>query len=188
MKDLKEYEGDHVRLIPIVRGINDERGGLAYVVWCAIEAAGDWEKIFWSVAPDIRKGDLFHWVSYLMDEKNPVTPIVFECKHSGALAAVFWFNGFDKEKGTAEIHFWIAPAFRGHTSREIGLLATKYAFEVLNVKRLIGISPHPVVRNYGLRCGYKETDRGDYDIHGMTRTIYKIEKENPNGQVLPQAS
>ena len=178
--DLKRYEGDHVKLTPIVRGINDERGVMAFVVWNAIEQAGDWGKIFWSVSPDVRVGDLFHWLGYLTDEKNPCSPVIFECIHSGALAGAFWFNNFKPEEGSAEIHFWIDPAFRGHPSREIGALATKYAFEVLKVKRLIGISPHPVVRNYGLRCGYKETERGDFDVHGLTRTIYKIEKEAPS--------
>jgi len=176
---LSSYEGERVRLVPIVRGVNDERGLLAFVIWQAIEDAGDWHKIFYQAPDDPRIGDLYHWLNYAADMENPNTFVMFEDKESNALAGLFWFNSYKPENRQAQIHIWIAPAFRGVPTREMGEIATRYAFEVLRVKRLVGISPYAETRNLAVRCGYKETERGEYDVNGVTRTIYKVEKENP---------
>jgi len=168
--------GEHVKLIPLVRGDNDERGTLAYVLWIAIEQAGDWDKIFWDLGPERRKGDLFHWCHYLANDTNPMALIMF-MDHQDALAGIVWFNSYNKDDHSALIHIWIEPAHRGAPTREMGLMATEYAHEVLKLKKVIGISPHWVIRNFGLKCGYKETERGEYDINGETRTVFRVEKE-----------
>jgi RimJ/RimL family protein N-acetyltransferase len=168
-------KGKLVTLVPLVRGENDERGTLAYVFWTAIETAGDWERLFWDSASDIRKGDLFHWCNYLANDVNPTVMLMF-VDPEGALAGLVWFNTYDDKEKTAMIHCWIEPGHRGASTREIGEMATQYAFEVLKLVRIIGISPYPIIRNWGLKCGYKETERGEFDINGMTRTVYRVER------------
>lgn len=176
--DVKRYEGEYVRLVPLVRGMNDERGVLGFVIWSAIEQAGDWERIFWDTPADHRKGDLFDWMAYLAQVENPPTLVMFENRETNALAGVIWFNTFDPKDGSAHIHIWTDPAHRGFPTREMALMATDYAFMVLKLKRLIGISPYPVIRNLGLRCGFKETERRDVvDFNGMNRVIYRVERK-----------
>jgi hypothetical protein len=174
-----KYVGEHVRLVPIVRGDNDERGLLGFVIWSAIEQAGDWERIFWDTPPDHRKGDLFDWMSYLSNPDNPATVIMFEHAQTHALAGVIWFNSYNQEDGSVHLHIWTDPAHRGAPTREMGLMATDYAFNVLKVKRIIGVSPYPIIRNFGLRCGYKETERREVvDFNGMNRILYRVERAN----------
>lgn len=175
-----DLTGKYVRLVPLVRGENDERGVLAYVLWTAIEQAGDWDKLFWDIPRERRKGDLFHWCYYLANDANPTSMVMFT-NLEGALAGIIWWNSYKEADGSAQIHVWIDPAHRGPATREMGLMATEYAREVLKLKKVIGISPYPIVRNMGLKCGYKETERGEYDIYGETRTVYRVEKEFSNG-------
>ena len=173
-KLVKRYEGEHVRLVPLVRGMNDERGVIAFVIWNAIEQAGDWERIFWDSPADPKKGDLFFFLEAMANS----AAVMFEERQTNALAGLIWFNTFDPKDGSAHIHIWTDPVHRGAPTREMALIATDYAFIVLKLKRLIGISPYPVIRNLGLRCGYKEKDRQEVvDFNGMKRTLYRVERE-----------
>ena len=165
-----------IHLIPFVRGQNDERGTLAYVTWCAIEDAGDWANIFWQLPPDKRNGDLFHWLSYLADPKNP-TAMQMWLDDQGVLAGLTWFNCHDDELKTAQGNIWVAKAYRGAPSREIVRLASSYAHSVLGIKKIMGVTANPLSRNLMLRCGYRETARGHHDIYGETKLVYHVEKE-----------
>jgi RimJ/RimL family protein N-acetyltransferase len=172
--------GEKVRLVPLLRGVNDERGTLAYVLWSAIENAGDWDRLFWDAPRGERKGDLFHWCHYLSNDQNPTVLLMFTDK-DGALAGLTWFNSYNELEKSANIHVWIEPAHRGPMTREMGEMATEYAFEVLKLKKVVGISPYYVVRNMGVKCGYKEVERGEYDVNGETRTVFRVERVNDHG-------
>lgn len=171
-------KGEHVTMVPLVRGDNDERGTLAYVIWLAIEQAGDWDKIFWEIEPQPGKGDLFHWCRYLTDA-NTVLTMFFD--DNNALAGIIWFNTYNEAEQSAHIHVWVEPGHRGPATREMGLMATYYAHKVLKLKKIIGISPYWVIRNFGLKCGYKEVERGEYIINGEMRTLFRVEKEFSDG-------
>lgn len=168
-----KLEGEHVRLVPLVRGENDERGVLVYVVWQTIEQAGDWGKIFWE-EDDPKRGDLLHWCSYLA---NNQTVLVMFVDKQGALAGVFWFNTYNDDEKSAWVHLWVEPAHRGEATREMTEMTARYGFEVLGLKRIIGVTPYAITRNLGVKYGFRETERGEYMVNGRLRKLYKIERE-----------
>lgn len=169
------YEGDIVRLMPLVRGFNDERGVVLFVVWCAIEQAGDWGRIFYETPDCKERGDLIHWINYIARDDNPSSFITYEDKKTGALAGITWFNNWDVANNTVHGHIWVAPDYRGKASREIVNLGTRYAHEVLKLDKIITINCYPAVRNLMLKCGWKQVDEQDYDVNGETMRHYQLE-------------
>lgn len=166
---MNELRGEYVRLVPVVRGQNDERGVLLFVLWQAIERAGDWNRLFWQFE-DPRKGDLYHFLAYLTDPQNPAVGVIFEDVKTNALAGSFWFNCYRESDKSAELNIWVSPAYRGRPTREMGHLITKYAFEVLGLYKIFGTSPQAIVRNFGRKCGYVEM--GHEDVYG--HKVYRV--------------
>lgn len=127
---------------------------MLYHLWRAVEDAGDWERIFWDCGPSPYVGDLEHWVYYMED----VTLLIVQAE--GNLAGMIWFNEFQDH--ACNVNIWIDPKFRGYVTRQASEMACKYAFEKLNVDRLIGLSPWTCVHNLAHKVGFKDIEDRDY--------------------------
>lgn len=148
--------GKYVKLWPYAPGYYPR--DLAYRLWRIVEDEKAIPLIFWGrfgirrETPIETTGDLIEFVRILATT-NGVLLIVTEIQ-TEVLAGFIWFEEIvPKYKAMASI--FMRQRYWGNAAIEAGILAKRYAFEILDLQSVWATTPWQAAINYCQRIGFK---------------------------------
>jgi RimJ/RimL family protein N-acetyltransferase len=164
--------GAHVRLWPWVRGLYG-RDDL-YHVWRLIEQEpGAVQKLFYTqqCADESQRGDLQTFCEYMSSRLLLLAQSVTDQQLIGCV----WFEDVVPD-WRATISMFYRRTYWGTPAREATRLAVRYAFEVLQVPQVWGITPQRLALRHGLALGFTHlaTLPGYVRLAGQPRDVFVL--------------
>lgn len=174
----------HVRIWPYVRGCYGR--DILYRLWRMIEDSGDGRSLFWGSHDDpLIHGDLVAFVKFCEDPQRIL--LMITTRDGSDLAGLAWFDDVVPTL-RAFGSIYIAPSHRGPFSEEAARLCLTYAFDLLNVESIWGITPWRAAVALCDRCGFERVTV----LPAFTKfndtvsdvTVLRLTKESFHGQHL----
>lgn len=151
---------------------------LLYILYKAMEEAGDLERVFY----EMDSHELEKVLSYFL---STVLFLVSDPTLGRCLGAV-WFTDLTKYK--ANIGIWFAPEARGALSRDASMAIVQVMFEDYRVEQILGFTPWKNVVQYGKDCGFTlaATFEDAVIMHsGMHRPLYVLRRKRSDACPRP---
>ena len=150
MSDVAFLKGELVTLWPYVRGRYAR--DILYKLWYMIESEGGTGRLFWGqqVQDEALRGDL---PAFVETAQQRLVLIVQDNKDQD-LAGLFWFEDWIL-KQRATISVYMRKQSRGPAAREAMKIALRYAYEIMDVSHVWGLTPFVEACRYAERCGFK---------------------------------
>ncbi len=139
-----------MQILPYARGVYGR--DTLYPIWLMIEEANAADGLFWG-NHDLpqHKGDLVSFVKYF-DDPNRYLLMIVTTDGSDLIGCVWFDDVVPKYRCFGSI--FIKPQYRGELSREAVELCCNYAFDMLQIDSIWGVTPWERARNLCLRCGF----------------------------------
>lgn len=172
-------QGELVQLLPFPREGN--AGGLAFTLWQIMQEEEVLLRYFHEEfigGHGAARGDLTCFMAHYFLPPNRYNLVVIDAKkpigdNSGLLGMIDFT--MQAEHRQAKIGIWMR---RNHSAYayEAGRLSTRYAFALLPIDVIFGLSPHPYIARFGKKCGWEVLPAVEnyYLINGAQSPCYLV--------------
>lgn len=176
--------GQTVRLWPYVRGLYSR--DVLYRLWRLIEDAHASGRLFWaSTEPVEQRGDLSFFIKFVETPERLL--VLLTSLDSSEIVGCVWFDDIVPHYRCFGSIF-IRPESRGVASQEAMRLCLHYAFHLLHIKSVWGITPWADARALCLKSGFRvvATLPAFALIEGASHdvSVLRIEKETFDGIII----